>query len=88
MTAYERFELIYPLVVAVLLLFVCLSFVYWPSLPKPTPTKKAKKRKSRRQRKMEREIYRRAIDAGASEHEARKAVSAYVAKRALSAKIL
>lgn len=87
MTAYAWFEILYQPIAALILFFLFMAFFYWP-LPKPTQTKKAKKRKSRRQRKMEREIYRRAIDAGASEAESRKAVRAYVAKRELSAKIL
>lgn len=87
MTAYQWFEVLFQPVAAVVLSILFMSVVYWP-MPQPTQTKKAKKRKSRRQRKMEREIYRRAIDAGASEPDARKAVRAYVAKRELSAKIL
>lgn len=87
MTAYDWFETLFQPVAAVVLFCVFTSVIYWP-LPLPTQTKKAAKRKSRRQRKMEREIFRRAIDAGASEPEARKAVRAYVSKRALSAKIL
>lgn len=87
MTAYQWFEVLFQPVAALVLAALFMLVVYWP-MPQPTQTKKAKKRKSRRQRKMEREIYRRAIDAGASEAEARKAVRAYVAKRELSAKIL
>jgi type II secretory pathway component PulJ len=80
MTAYQWFEILFQPVAAVVLFCVFTLVIYRP-LPKPTQTKKAKKKKSRRQRKMEREIFRRAIDAGASEHEARKAVSTYVARR-------
>lgn len=80
MTAYQWFEVLFQPVAAVLLFFAFTTVIYCPS-PPPTQTKKAKKKKSRRQRKMEREIFRRAIDAGASDHEARKAVSLYVARR-------
>jgi hypothetical protein len=45
-------------------------------------------KKSRSQRRMEREIFRRAIDAGASEAEARKAVRAYAARKAARFAIL
>lgn len=47
------------------------------------PPQKDKAKKSRRQRKTEREIFRRAVDAGASEAEARKAVRAYTQRRSI-----
>lgn len=64
-----------------------LAYMVQPKKPVKKPRAK-RPHKSRSQRRMEREIYRRAIDAGASEAEARKAVRIYAAKKELNATIL
>lgn len=70
----------FGIVLSILLLVYCMQ----PKKPVKKPRVK-RPHKSRSQRRMEREIYRRAIDAGASEAEARKAVRIYAAKKANAA---
>lgn len=64
-----------------------LAYASQPKKPEKKPRVK-RPHKSRAQRRMEREIFRRAIDAGASEPEARKAVRAYTARKAARSAIL